>query len=112
MTVYFIDKKLLKACTSEKEAQKRFGAQNGGKILQRLSEMRAAESLADLFKLPAARCHLLKGDRKGRFAVDAKHPYRIVFEPCCSPVPMKPDGGMDTEKICEVCILAVEDYHD
>ena len=26
------------------------------------------------------RCHLLTNDRKGQFAVDLVHPYRLVFE--------------------------------
>ena len=110
MTIYFVDRKLCKICASSKDAEKQFGTQNGRKVIQRLSEMRAAETLSDMFKVPAARCHELKGDRKGRFAVDLKHPYRLVFKPE-NPVPHKPDGGIDTGKLTEVVVIAIEDYH-
>lgn len=74
--------------------------------------MRAAATLADLMKLPGARCHQLTGDRKNQFAVDLGHPYQIIFTPADNPAPLKEDGGIDLAKVRSVTILAVkEDYH-
>jgi len=111
MTIYFKNKKLSAACNSEPEAQRRFGRQNAKKILQRLSEIRASDNLAVLRTLPSAGLHLLKGERQGQFAVVVKQPFRIIFVPQHDPVPQKNDGSIDLEKITEICILEVVDYH-
>lgn len=71
----------------------------------------AAGNLHHVSLLPAARLHPLKGDRKGQFAVDAKHPYRLIFESNHDPIPVKEDGGVDLSKVTSVIILEVEDYH-
>jgi proteic killer suppression protein len=100
-----------KACNSERESVRAWGSLNARKLRQRLAELQATESLEGMRKLPAARCHPLKGDRVGQFAVNLAHPYRLVFEPANNPVPKKNDGGIDLEKITAITILFVEDYH-
>lgn len=100
-----------KKCSSEKEMVKEWGPEIAKKLKQRLMEIQAMENLADLHLLPQARCHQLKGDRDNEFAVDLKHPYRLIFEPYQDPVPLKPDGGFDLEKITAVLIKEVGDYH-
>jgi hypothetical protein len=67
--------------------------------------------LADVFLLPAARCHELKGNRKGQFAVYCRHPFRLVLVPDQDPVPRTADGGIDPAKVTKIRIMAVEDYH-
>ena len=111
MEIYLRSTKLAKILSSSSLCQKEYGKENGRKIEQRLAELKAAESLKDVFSLPAARCHPLLGDRKGQFAVDSKHPFRLVFEPANDPIPLKEDGGLDLEAITEVMILGIEDYH-
>lgn len=44
------------------------------------------------------RCHLLKGKRKGQYAMDLVHPYRLIFE--------KID-----EEIRIVMVIEITDYH-
>ena len=44
------------------------------------------------------RCHQLQGDRKGQYAMDLTHPYRLIFE--------KRD-----KEIIAVEILEIVDYH-
>ena len=77
----------------------------------RLVELSAADTLAVVVKLPAARLHVLKGDRKGQYAVDVKHPFRLIFEPAHDPIPKKDDGGVDLEKITRIRVLEIRDYH-
>ena len=88
-----------------------FGADSSKKLGMRLQAIEAAESLAHLFTLPQCRCHPLTGDRKGQFAVDLKHPFRLVFEPRHDPMPLADDGGIDLIRVTAVEVLAVEDYH-
>ena len=74
-------------------------------------ELRAADTLADISTLPPARCHQLSGDRAGQFAVDVRHPFRLIFEPAHDPVPRKEDGGIDLPRVTAIRILEVTDYH-
>jgi len=100
-----------KACNSERESDRLWGPENARKIRLRITDLTAADSLAQVFLLPAARCHELKGGRAGQFAVDVRHPFRLVFEPANDPVPVRDDGGIDLPKVTKVRILDVEDYH-
>lgn len=80
-------------------------------MAQRLQELEAAESLADIRLLPAARCHELAGDRKGQLAVEVHAGLRIVFEPDHNPIPRRPQGGLDWERVDAVTVIEVIDYH-
>jgi len=111
MDIIFRSSKLQKACSSERESNRQWGAENAKKIRQRLADLEAAETLADMGALPPARCHELKGDRTGQFAVDLRHPLRLIFEPAQEPVPRKEDGGVDLHKVIKIRILDVGDYH-
>lgn len=111
MEIVFASRKTEKACNSERESSKMWGAENARKIRQRLAELSAAENLSDVAKLPPARLHPLKGNRKGQFAVDVKHPFRLIFEPAHDPVPLKDDGGIDLIRVTRIRVLEVEDYH-
>ena len=74
--------------------------------------MQAATSLEQIRSLPQARCHELKGNREGQLSVDVKNPYRLLFRPIGNPVPRKPDGGLDWEKVDSIMILEVDDTHE
>lgn len=81
MEITFTNKKLANICTSAKEMQAKHGKRMAEKIQQRLAELQAAETLADMRNLPNARCHELTGNLAGRLAVDLVHPDRLVFSP-------------------------------
>lgn len=111
MEILFRSAKLAKECNSARECDRAYGDQLGKKIRQRLADLSAAETLEDVAKLPPARCHALSGDRDGQYAVDLKHPYRLIFEPACEPIPMKPDGGVDESMVTRIRVLEITDYH-
>jgi proteic killer suppression protein len=111
MKIIFSSRKLAKICSSEKESIRTWGKDNARRVHVRLAQLQAAETLADVIALPFGRCHALKGDRKGQFSVDVRHPFRLIFEPAHDPVPTKDDGGLDPAKITRVRVLSVEDYH-
>ena len=110
LEVLFSDKKLQKICSNEKQLQKEYG-QNARKIQRRLFELHSVDNLSQISPSPPPRRHQLKGERKGQFAVDVKHPFRIVFVPANAPVPLKNDGGVDLEKVTVVEIVWIGDYH-
>lgn len=111
MEIYFKNKKMQKTCNSLQEMIREWGPEFARQLARRLTELRAADSLADIALLPQARCHELVNNRKGQLAVDLKHPFRLIFVPCHDPIPRKSDGGVDWTRVTAVCIIGVEDYH-
>ncbi len=112
MEISFINKKMQKSCNVEREAIKKWGAKRGRLVMKRLLDLAAVDSLADVSKLPPVRCHELHGDRKGQFAVDLEHPYRLIFEPDEEPIPSTEEGGYDWERIKKIRVVEVVDYHN
>jgi plasmid maintenance system killer protein len=81
-----------------------------GKLKRRLDDIRAAENLSVLQSLPG-RCHALKTDRRGQWAMDLDHPKRLVFEPFGEPLPLLPDGRLDVVRVTAIVINEIVDYH-
>ncbi|WP_229548556.1 hypothetical protein [Nostoc sp. CHAB 5836] len=50
-------------------------------------------------------------NRAGQLSLDLDGPYRLIFEPADQPIPLKPDGGLDWDKVTAVEILGVENTH-
>lgn len=111
MEVSFTSRGMQRACSSEKEARKKWGDRMARRLRQRLMELKAADTLADISRLPPARSHELAGVRNGQFSVDLVHPYRLIFVPDHDPVPQKPDSGLDWEEVTKVVVLEVCDPH-
>jgi proteic killer suppression protein len=99
-----------KIFNSEKELRRVYG-QQADKIKLRMIILKAARNLAMVPVHPPDRRHALSGDHVGQFAVDLKHPYRLIFEPADQPLPEKADGSIDLERVVTLRILNVEDYH-
>jgi proteic killer suppression protein len=109
--ITFTSRKLQKDCNSEKEMRRRFGKLLADRLQQRLAELKAADTLEDIHRLPPARCHELSQDRKGQLAVDVVHPKRLIFKPDHNPVPRKPDGGLDWSHVTRIRVIEIIDYH-
>ena len=111
MDILFRTSKFRKRCNSSVDATKEWGPEMAKRLMQRLDELRDADTLAHLASLPQARCHELVADREGQLSVDLKHPYRLIFEPADNPIPCKPDGGLDWARVTAVRVLEVTDTH-
>ena len=111
MEISFTNKKVAKVCGSAKEMLAKHGKRMADKIQQRLAELQAAETLADMRDLPGARCHELTGNLAGKLAVDLVHPDRLVFSPDHVPRPELPDGGLDWPQVTKIVIEGIGDYH-
>ncbi|MGY6521370.1 MAG: type II toxin-antitoxin system RelE/ParE family toxin [Mongoliitalea sp.] len=111
MKINYQPKKLEKTTQDFKAISKNYGTR-AKKVIQRLEEMKAAENLEILRKIPAARCHELKENFKGYLAVDISGNHRIFFKPDHDPPPKKDDGGLDWTTVTAITITAIgEDYH-
>jgi proteic killer suppression protein len=111
MEIAFGSRKMEKLCNSEKEMRAKLGDRAMKALQLRLAQIKAADTLDDLGKVPGARCHELTADRKGQLAVDLVHPRRLILEPDHNPLPAKPDGGLDRQKVTRVVVLEIADYH-
>jgi proteic killer suppression protein len=98
-----------KTFADERRLNAEYG-QQASAIRLRIAVLEAAPSLATVPAQPPPRRHQLKGDMDELFAVDLKHPYRLVFHPWPD-VPRRKDGGIDLERVTRIEILRVEDYH-
>ena len=76
-----------------------------------VSGINSAANLGDVSHVPPPRRHKLSGTREGQYAVDLKHPWRLVFEPANDPLPVNNDGSLDLAAVTKVRILEVTDYH-
>ena len=110
MDIIFANKKLEKMGSSFVNAQKKLGNDRAAKFHQRLGEMLDVESFYDLQYLPG-KYHSLKGSRKGQWACDLDHPYRLIFEPAIKPVPCNEHETPILTEIKIVEILEIVDYH-
>ena len=110
MELDFATEALRKRMENEKAMSKTYG-ERARPLKLRLSLLRQAKSLADVPHTPPSRRHKLTGARDGQFAVDLKHPWRLIFEPADDPLPLLEDGGLDLSAVTKIRIIDVTDYH-
>ena len=79
MKIEYKSRKLEKACTIFEEARKSYGDIMAERLHQRIDEITAADSIEFLCLNHIGRCHLLKENLSGMYAMDLRHPYRLVF---------------------------------
>ena len=110
MDIGYKNKKLKRIFDSLEALRGAYG-QNGDVIKSRMGFLKAVECLNDVPVMKPTRRHQLSGDRESQFAVDLKHPFRLIFCPAHDPLPYKEDGGIDLIRVRTITILGVEDYH-
>src|SRR5699024_6263716 len=110
MKITFKTKQLQKLANNYERCQKKMGQRRTDLLNKRLGDLNNANTLEDVRYLPG-KYHELKGDRKGEWACNLDHPYRLVFEPHENPIPTNKDGQYIWVKIKGVEILEITDYH-
>lgn len=98
MDITYKNKKIEKVCTDAKTAERTYGKEMTEKIHQRIDEISAADTVEMMIRYHIGRCHSLSQNRKGQYAVDLVHPYRLVFE-------------KNGDEIQIANILEIVDYH-
>ena len=98
LDITYKNKKIRKVCTDANAAEKMYGRKMAEKIQQRIDQITAADSVEMLIEFHIGRCHPLKQNRKGQYAVDLVHPYRLVFE-------------KKGDEIQIAIVLEIVDYH-
>lgn len=103
MKIEYKNRRIEKVCTIFEEAQKNFNVETAQLLHQRIDQITAVDSIDMLLPNPLVpkgigRCHPLKGDMDGMYAMDLKHPYRLVFT--------------EKDRVLKIVkILEIIDYH-
>ena len=79
MIVKFRTRKLEKCFLQSNQAVREFGDQVARKYIQRINIIKTTNSLNDLKGLPGLRCHPLKGNRAGQYAINLTGFHRLIF---------------------------------
>lgn len=98
MKITYKTRKIEKVCTIASEAEKKYGSEMAEKIHQRIDEIDASDTVEEMVQLHIGRCHPLKGNRKGQYAMDLVHPYLLL---------LKKTG----DKIEIANVMEIVDYH-
>lgn len=110
MNITFKTKKLKMFANDPRKCFQALGQIRGKRFLQRMVALRDASTLEDVRHLPG-RFHELVGDRKGQWACDLDHPYRLIFRPHEDPIPTDENGRFIWIEILGVEIIEIADYH-
>lgn len=110
MDITFKTIKMEKVFNSERELDREYGKQANA-IKRRMVVLRAAKNLDRVSHLPPERCHELQPLGRGLYAVDLKHPWRLVFAVANEPIPRRDDQGVDKANVTAIEMRSVEDYH-
>lgn len=79
MEIEYRNNKLKKICTNNSAARKQYGQRMADLIHQRIQEIRAFDTVEELIQYGIGRCHPLKGNRQGQYALDLEQPHRLTF---------------------------------
>ena len=112
MLIAFRTGKLEKACNLHAKAVKEWGGRRASIIRRRLDDLRAANTLDDMGRVPGD-CHEYGHRKDYTLTLDLDGGKRLFFRPAHDPVPTLPDGvSLDWTSVTAVEITAVEDPHD
>lgn len=111
LDIVFKSQKLAQIFNSKFDLKKKYGVKAARTIMIRMSVLKNARTLEIVPKTPPDRCHQLKGNRKGQFAVEIDKSRRLVFKPNHDRTPRLDDGSIALNGVTAIEILDVTDYH-
>jgi len=110
MRVVIPDKKLSRLADDYQKCCRKMGPLRAKLFIQRLNILKDANTLEDVRDVPG-KFHELAGERKGHWACNLDQPYRLIFRPLESPIPVNQDGQYQWNKIEGIEIIEITDYH-
>ena len=110
MKITFTDKKFAKLVNDDQKLVKEFGVLRTKILRRRLTQLKDASNLEEIRNLPG-NYHELSHNRKGQWACDLDQPYRLIFRPDESPMPVNENGQYIWFEIKAVEVVEVINYH-
>lgn len=106
------DTHIAKCFASESTLAQSYGTEQAKIIVRRISELRAAKSLAELRSLSQVRLQELDGDGKGKLALKLDRENQLIIAADTETPQRSEDGSLDWKAITEVSILGVSKQTD
>ncbi len=110
MEITFKDKGLEKITKDPRKLRKRFN-QAAEIIENRIKLLISADNLGQIHTGPPTRLHLLKGDLKGKYAIDVNRKLRMVLEINQEPIPLHSNNSVNINLVTKILIVEIIDYH-
>lgn len=79
MEIAFRTRKLEREYQEYARAVKSYGSEVARRYIQRINIIKQARDIKELMSLPALRCHALKGNYHGEYAIKLTGFYRLIF---------------------------------
>ena len=79
MEVQFRTRRLQTQYENHREAEKAYGRDVARKFILRINTIKATRNIEELCSQIVLRCHALKGDRRGQWAINLTGFYRLIF---------------------------------
>ena len=79
MEIAFRTRKLEREYQEHARAVKPYGSEVARRYIQRINIIKQARDIEELMSLPALRCHTLRGDYHGEYAIKLTGFYRLIF---------------------------------
>ena len=112
MQITFATTRMHKMCNSAAKLRGEWGPTMAKIIQRRLDDLAAAANLEVMRTLPG-RCHQLRGNLNGHFAVHLERPgSNTCFVPTNDPLPVDASGRLDWGKVTMIEIVGIGDYHN
>lgn len=80
MEIVYKNRDLKQLCKNFTAASKKYGDKMANIIQIRMKYIKSARCVEELLHLRIGRCHTIKEQRMGQYAMDLVHPYRLIFE--------------------------------
>lgn len=79
MEIRFRTRKLRRQYEDHREGERAYGARVARRYVERVNIIKQARDVEELKQLPGLRCHELRGDRGGQWAVVLTGFHRLIF---------------------------------
>ncbi len=106
----YADHTLEKLCLVAKTARNKLPSVAPGLVQQRLAELAAFASLADIPAGAPLHFHALRENWTGHFAINIDKKYRIIFRPA-GEFDVSAEGMPNLDTVKAITVASVEDYH-
>ena len=110
MKITFENKKLQKLVEDYSKLQKKYGQARAKLIVRRLGDLKDVNNLEEARHIPG-KCHELRENRKGQWAIALDGPWRLIFTPHNDPIPQNEHGQYIWIEIESIEVMEIVDYH-
>lgn len=110
MELLYKSNRLEKSLTTDMGLAKSYGTL-AKKIKQRITQLKSADNLELISRLPVLRLHHHIGKNIGVWSIDIQENWRILFKINQDPIPTIDNDDVDLKAITIICIKSVEDPH-